>query len=266
MREAGQTQASDGAEGRGGLEPPPPLTGLALARGYWEAHAAALLDAFPRHRGRIAVGLMGHGSECYGFDDATSRDHDFGPGFCLWLTAEDHAEIGVDLQAAYDALPQTFHGIPVRQATAGRGNERRVGVFEIGDFFEQLTGYRRAPAVDRPHEWLMLEEATLAAATNGAVFADPLGALGAVRGGFVRMPRDVQLALISRRLGLIAQAGQYNTERMLSRADGPAAWMAVAEFARAVASIVFLLNGPASAGYLPYYKWQFAAQIGRAHV
>lgn len=238
----------------------PPPTGMELARAYWATHGPALLARYPHHRGRIAVGLAGHGSECYGFDDATSRDHDFGPGFCLWLTADDHAQIGADLQADYDALPAELLGVPARQTTpGGRGDQRRVGVFEIGDFHARITGYRAAPAPDRAHEWLLLDEASLAAATNGAVFTDPLGAFGAVRGGFLRMPRDVQLALISRRLGTIAQAGQYNVPRMLDRGDGEAAWLALAELTRAVASVVFLLNGPAAAGYLPYYKWQFAA-------
>ena len=236
----------------------PSLSGLELARAYWDAHGKPLLARYPHHRGRIAVGLVGHGSECYGFDDEISRDHDFGPGFCLWLTADDHEAIGAELQADYEALPAEFRGVAARLETPrARGDQRRVGVFEIGDFHERITGYRAAPSA--AHEWLLLEEATLSAATNGAVFADPFGAFGAVRGGFVRMPRDVQLALVSRRLGMIAQAGQYNVPRMLARGDGEAAWLALAEFTRAVASVVFLLNGPASAGYLPYYKWQFAA-------
>ncbi|SDD79044.1 Tetratricopeptide (TPR) repeat [Sanguibacter gelidistatuariae] len=238
----------------------PPIKGLTLAREYWETHGRPMLEKYPHHRGRIAVGLVGHGSECYGFDDEASRDHDFGPGFCLWLTPGDHAEIGAELQADYDALPREFRGVRARvETTRARGAGRRVGVFEIGDFYEQITGYREAPAADRVHEWLLLEEATLAAATNGMVFVDPFGAFGAVRGGFLRMPRDVVLALVSRRLGMIAQAGQYNVPRMLARGDGEAVWLAVSEFTRAVASVVFLLNGPASAGYLPYYKWQFAA-------
>ncbi len=57
----------------------------------------------------------------------------------------------------------------------------------------------------------------------------------------------------------MAQAGQYNVPRMLARKDGAAAWLSINEFVRATASIVFLLNNPISAGYLPYYKWQFAA-------
>ena len=239
----------------------PALSGLALAREYWEAHGKPLLaERYPEYRGRIAAGLIGHGSECYGFDDATSRDHDFGPGFCLWLTAEDHAAIGERLQADYEALPRVFRGVGPRLETRrASGQGRRVGVFEVGAFFEGVTGLRAAPPADRPHEWLMLEEATLAAATNGAVFADPHGALSGTRDGFRRMPGDVRLALIGRRLGMMAQAGQYNVPRMLDRGDGEAAWLAAAEFIGAAASVVFLLNGPTTVGYLPYYKWRFAA-------
>jgi len=239
----------------------PPIKGLALARAFWEVHGKPMIaERYPEHRGRIAAGLIGHGSDCYGFDDAVSRDHDMGPGFCLWLTAEDHAAIGDRLHADYDALPREFLGAgPRRETPRASGRNRRVGVFEIGAFFEGLTGASAAPPADRPHEWLLIDEATLAAATNGAVFADPLGALSAARDGLKRMPADVRLALLGQRLGMMAQAGQYNVPRMLDRADGEAAWLAVAEFVGATASAVFLLNGPSTVGYLPYYKWRFAA-------
>ncbi|WP_062317379.1 DUF4037 domain-containing protein [Demequina maris] len=240
---------------------PAALTGMDLARELWEDHVRPMLaERYPAHRGRIAAGLVGHGSECYGFDDALSRDHDFGPGLCLWLTAADHAEIGAALQADYDALPAVLHGIGPRVATArAQGAGRRVGVFEIGEFFISVAGRPEAPAANSPHEWMMLEEATLAAATNGVVLSDPLGAFSAVRNGFRRMPEDVRLARIAQRVGMVAQAGQYNVPRMLDRGDGEAAWLAVAELERAAASLVLLLNGPNAAGYLPYYKWRFAA-------
>ncbi|NMN00216.1 tetratricopeptide repeat protein [Bifidobacterium sp. DSM 109958] len=239
----------------------PPMTGLQLAKAYWEAYGKPLIaEKYPEYQGRIAAGLVGHGSECYGFDDEISQDHDFGPGFCLWLTAEDYAKIGEQLQADYEALPQTFQGYGPREQTArAQGAGRRVGVFEIGQFFESITGYPQAPAEDAPHEWLMLDEATLAAATNGQVFADPLGRFSKVRQGFKLMPQDVVLSLISRRLGMIAQAGQYNVPRMLRRGDGAAAMLSIDEFVKATASLVFLINTPTAVGYLPYYKWQFAA-------
>lgn len=244
-----------------GNTPARTIPGLKLARAYWQEFGKPLIaERYPEYQGRIAAGLVGHGSECYGFDDELSHDHDFGPGFCLWLTDEDYAAIGERLQADYESLPDTFMGFgPKSQTARAQGAGRRVGVFRIGDFFESITGYRQAPPADRPHEWLILDEPTLAAATNGEVFADPLGAFSKTCQGFKLMPEDVRLSLISRRLGMIAQAGQYNLPRMLQRGDGAAAWCAINEFAEAVASLVFLINTPVSAGYMPYYKWRFAA-------
>ena len=241
--------------------PCPGIQGLDLAKAYWEQVGRPMLEErYPQYRGRIAVGLMGHGSDCYGFDDALSRDHDFGPGFCLWLTSEDYQAIGDQLQKDYEALPTEFMGFGSRtDSVRAKGANRRVGVFEIGAFFESLTGYRQAPPEDHPHEWLLLDEATLAAATNGKIFADPLGQMLATRQGFKAMPDDVRFCLISRRLGMIAQAGQYNLPRSLQRGDGAAAMLSINEFVKASASLIFLINNPLTVGYLPYYKWTFAA-------
>lgn len=239
-------------------------TGMQLSQSYWQTYGKTLLDQpkFAKYKNRIAAGLVGHGSECYGFDDEISRDHDFGPGFCLWLTDEDYAEIGADLQDAYDALPQEYAGFGSRNETPRAKScesSKRVGVFSISEFFENLTGFPTAPAANEPHLWLSLSESTLAAATNGKIFADPLGEFSKTRQSFKLMPDEVRISLISRRLGMISQAGQYNFPRMIARKDASAAWLSINEFVRATASIVFLLNNPVTAGYLPYYKWQFAA-------
>ncbi len=261
-----------------------PVSGLKLARAFWTQMGKPMIAAkYSQYAGRIAAGLVGHGSECYGFDDAYSQDHDFGPRFCLWLTDEDYAAIGEQLEADYEALPRKFsvdaQGRVTFEAHArsdasgafpsagagstvtprAQGTNRRDGVFRIGDFFESITGYRTAPAQTAPHEWLMLQESTLAAATNGEVFADPTGLFSKTRQGFKNMPDDVRIALISKRLGMIAQAGQYNLPRSLKRGDGAAAWLSIHEFVQATASLVFLVNVPMVVGYMPYYKWQFAA-------
>lgn len=238
--------------------------GMQLSKEYWQTYGKQLLELpkFRDYKNRIAAGLVGHGSECYGFDDEISRDHDFGPGFCIWLTDEDYAKIGEDLQAAYNDLPQEYAGFDSRKETPRAKScesSKRVGVFSISEFFENITGFSAAPSQDEPYLWISLSEPTLAAATNGQIFADPLGEFSKTRQSFKLMPDDVRISLISRRLGMMAQAGQYNVPRMLARKDGAAAWLSINEFVRAAASIVFLLNNPISAGYLPYYKWQFAA-------
>lgn len=239
-------------------------TGMQLAQSYWQTYGKALLadPKFAKYKNRIAAGLVGHGSECYGFDDEISRDHDFGPGFCLWLTDKDYAEIGADLQTAYDALPRKYAGFGSRNETPRAKScesSKRVGVFSISEFFENITGFPTAPSQNEPHLWLSLSESTLAAATNGKIFADPLGEFSKAHQSFKLIPDDVRISLISRRLGMISQAGQYNFPRMIARKDASAAWLSINEFVRATASLVFLLNNPVTAGYLPYYKWQFAA-------
>ena len=53
------------------------MNGLVLARAYWERTGLPAFEAqLPEALKRAAVGLAGEGSECFGFDDAFSRDHD----------------------------------------------------------------------------------------------------------------------------------------------------------------------------------------------
>lgn len=238
---------------------PQHIAGLKLSRQYWKAYADELFsgDLAPL-RARSAVGLIGHGSECYGFDDAISSDHDFGPRLCIWLTAEDYEQYGQQLQERYEALPSDFMGFK-RSVQSPRGGGRD-GVMSIDSFFESITGMASAPERSgEEHLWLSLDEATLAAATNGEIFADPCGAFSSRRQAFKNMPEDVRLYLISQRLGMIAQAGQYNYSRMLQRGDEAAAALSAHEFVMAVSSLIFLLNNPLTVGYAPYYKWRMAA-------
>lgn len=55
-------------------------TGMELAREFYEQAGRPMLQQkYPEYACRIAAGLVGEGSECLGFDDAFSVDHDFGP-------------------------------------------------------------------------------------------------------------------------------------------------------------------------------------------
>lgn len=226
------------------------MKGLELARQYYEVCGApAIAEKFPECWTRISVGLVGAGSECFGYDDEISTDHDYGPGFCLWLTKEDHQTIGLALQRVYDELPGSFLGIPPRAESPYAG--RRVGVFSIPEFYGMFLG-RYQPPTD--HEWFRIPEENLAAAVNGAVFRDEMGAFTAVREGLLSYyPRDVWLKKISARLCVMAQSGQYNYERCLRRGDVVAARLALGEFLRAAISLAHLL----CRRYMPFYKWAF---------
>ena len=94
------------------------MKGLELSYQYYlEIGRPMLREKFPEYSGRIAAGLAGEGSECLGFDDEISRDHDFGPGFCIWLTESDNERTGRQMQAAYEELPGYFGGFPPRKFT-----------------------------------------------------------------------------------------------------------------------------------------------------
>jgi hypothetical protein len=229
------------------------VKGLELSEIYFSEVGAPMIgQKFPQYENRIAAGLVGEGSECYGFDDEISRDHDWGPSFCLWLTKDDHQEIGSMLQKEMDALPRRFGDIGPRQESQfGSG---RVGVFEIGGFYGRFIGIDHAPV--SLNEWRRIPEVNLAAATNGKVFVDPLGEFTSIRDtlkGFY--PEDVRLKKIAARCMSVAQSGQYNFVRCIKRKEYVAAHSADAKFVEDAISLVFLLNRR----YRPFYKWMHRA-------
>ncbi|GHU13776.1 hypothetical protein FACS1894161_4030 [Spirochaetia bacterium] len=225
------------------------MTGLSLAREYFFTHGRDMLESkFPEYRDRIACGLAGEGSECLGFDDEVSRDHDFGAGFCMWLTDDDFNHIGEDLRAAYDELPASFGGCEKRNPVSF--GEWRLSAQRTGDFYRKYTSLSRAP--ETTEEWRRIPEHFLAAAVSGEVFVDQLGEFSAIRKKLLEFyPEDVRLKKITARVAVAAQAGQYNFPRCLKHGENAAALLALAEFIRAVCSAVYLLNYR----YMPYYKW-----------
>ena len=66
------------------------MKGLELSHKFYLEYGAPMIhEQFPDLESVIAVGLVGSGSECMGFDDAISKDHDFEPGFCMFLPDEE---------------------------------------------------------------------------------------------------------------------------------------------------------------------------------
>lgn len=224
------------------------MKGLELARAYYETVGrAALEQALPALAPRMAVGLAGEGSECFGFDDELSRDHDWGPGFCIWLQAEDFDRYGEQVQAVYDRLPG-FAGMLRRQA--GPNSAGRIGCLCIEDWYARFTGLPQGPQTLA--QWRRVPEAFLATATNGQVFCDPLGRFTAIRQHLLGFyPEDIRLKKLAARAAAMAQAGQYNYPRCVQRGEIVAAQLALGEFMRAAMSLGYLLNRH----YAPFYKW-----------
>lgn len=225
------------------------MQGLALSRAYYEQHGRPMLEAqFGDVLDRIAAGFAGPGSDRFGFDDDVSRDHECGAGFCLWLTDADYADFGFRLTRAYARLPLIFEG--VEKAPVSPRCAARCGVMTIGDFYRPLTGTDGAPQTNE--QWLAAPDAALAAAVNGYVFDDPLGAFTAVRETIrTGMPEDVRLKKLAAQTVLAAQSGQYNYARCIAHGEPAAAMLALAEFVRHAGTLIYLLNRR----FAPFYKW-----------
>lgn len=227
------------------------MQGLDISREFYLQYGKPMLqEQFPDVMDRIAVGLVGEGSECLGFDDAISRDHDFEPGFCLWITEADEREFGFRLERAYAKLPKEFMGLSRRPLSPVGGN--RHGVITVEGFYTRFLGAPTAP--DSPQRWLYTPTFSLAAASNGAVFADDLGAFSAVRSKLLAgYPEDIRRKKLAAHTVLMAQAGQYNYPRCLARGEQGAAQLAVFEFVKHAISAIYLLNNR----YEPFYKWVY---------
>ena len=212
-----------------------------------------LRERFPELLPLVAAGLCGSGSECWGFDDAISEDHDFEPGFCLFLPGEAVVDrkAAFELERAYAKLPKEFMGYR-RQAVSPVGGARH-GVIRTADFMMDKVGTPDGQ-LDLM-KWLYVPEYMLAEAVNGEIFMDGYGEVTAVRERLRRRPEDVRLKKLAGQLLLMAQSGQYNYRRCLSHGETGAAQLAVAEFVNSAMSAVFLLNNE----FQPYYKWSFRA-------
>ena len=202
-------------------------------------------EQFPDYEGKIAVGLAGRGSDCFGYDDAASRDHDWGPDFCMWVTDETYSEVGEALQQAYEKLPANFRGY--ERAAHVNGRNRR-GVIRISDFYRELTG---ADAYEEIN-WKSISDASLAAAVNGEIFRDDEGVFSELREKLKKgYPEEIRYLKLADAAARFAQTAQYNYPRMLGRDDRFTAEMMVWDGMKEAMKLQHYIEGK----YPPHDKW-----------
>lgn len=227
------------------------MKGIEISEQYYLTYGKNMIETlFPEYVSKIAVGLVGQGSECFGYDDLISRDHDFGPSFCMWLTDEDYEIIGEQLNEAYLNLPKDFLGLSSRNETLHGKN--RVGVLRISDFYKEFIGNKNGNL--SLLDYLYIPSSSLATITNGKVFYDPLGKFSEIRHNLLKgYPKDIKYKKIAARLSYMAQSGQYNYARCMLRHDIVAANQALSIFINNTIELIYLFNDT----YCPYYKWAF---------
>ena len=223
-------------------------------RRFYEMYVAELIhERFSEYEDRIAVGIAGEGSDCLGYDDAISRDHDFGTGVCLWLTDEDMARFGQALSEAYNELVDSAE----RSYLTKRLRERR-GVMTIHDFYSTILRIDCDTEGCRltEDEWYRLDHSCLKTATNGEIFRDDLGSFTAFRKYLLNYyPDRVWRLRIAEQLHEYASSFQVNYARCMTRGDTVAAELCRAKGIQAAMELFFLLRRE----YPPYYKWTYRA-------
>ena len=246
------------------------ISGMELARMFFEEYGRTMIhEGFTEYEDRITAGLVGRGSQCYGFDDPISRDHDFGPDFCIWLDDDLYEAIGDKLQEAYDKLPAEFMGF--KRVTMIPPDGKRVGVMRTGEFYarildvseEFLLSYidisckrshvcREAEISETEIAFFQtVDEANLSQCTNGEIFKEGMGDFVRIREGLKYYPDHIWKRKIAQELHYSAQMGQYNYVRMLKRGEKVASEIALAGYMEHTMKLVYLLNRR----YAPYYKW-----------
>ena len=233
------------------------MNGLELSKGYFEEFGKPMLESeFADILPFLAAGFVGSGSEHYGFDDEVSRDHDFEPGFCIFLPGEDlvDSKRAFQLERAYAKLPKEYNGVKRQKISPVGGN--RNGVIRTADFYMKSIG--SADGNLTTMQWLRLPDYALAEAVNGEIFFDNYGEFSRIREELICMPADIKLKRLAGNLFIMAQSGQYNFMRSIKHGEPEAAQFACNEFINAAMKATFLLQDR----YMPYYKWSFRALRG----
>lgn len=222
------------------------MQGLKLSRKFFDECARPILEGVPSLMDNLAVGLVGEGSECFGFDDEISQDHDFGASLCFWLPQAAIPQYGDALMRAVDQMPEKFEGYQTRI----KGENGRTGLIPIEGFYQRFLGIPGLPKDWR--EWMRIPPHFLAVCTNGEVFHDGLGAFTSFRNTLLNdYPEDVRLKRLAARCFNMGQTGQYNFPRSLQRDERVAAMICAAKFIEETLGAIFLLNKR----HCPFYKW-----------
>lgn len=224
--------------------------GIELCEQFYLQHGKASLEKeFPELFHKMSIGVVGNGSDAHGFDDVYSRDHDWGPGFCIWLSKEDYDKYHVELENLYKELPVIYKGAIRNETTQGAN---RLGVHCVEGFYKDVL---ENESFDTKNiNWNQLEEYNLYGATNGKIFKTGCDEFDTVRSSlnsyYPEKPHRLKLA---KSIHEMSQSGQYNFPRMMNREDYVSTNLIFARFIESTMDVCYLLNTT----YAPYMKWKY---------
>ena len=229
------------------------VSGGELARRFHADVVAPLLARAMPGLG-YAAGRLGSGSDVLGFDDAMSRDHDWGCRLTLLVDEADSEAVPHIAGLLERELPGSYLGRPVRfPVTWDSSRTHKVDVATVAGFATSRLGVDPTgglPALD----WLVLTGQSVLEVIAGPVFTDRTAELEPVRAALRWYPPDIERYVLAagwQRLsqempmvGRSAERGDELGSRLLSaRLADDLMWLAFAVSRR----------------WPPYAKWRGTA-------
>lgn len=219
------------------------MKGLDLSYKFYKE---ILEEKFNKLNISYACGLFGYGSECYGYDDNISRDHDFSVMPVILLSHENYINHKDKFLEIINNLEDTFLGYKLLDESVWGKNRR--GVLDINEYVYSFLGSENGPLEDI--EYRNIPQYLLSSFTNGEIFYDSDGYITNLREKVKFYPKDIMYNMMATRCMLINSA-YVNYERMVKRHENVAAYEALSLFIQNTIEMYFLIYKK----YAPYYKW-----------
>lgn len=236
------------------------IPGLQLNEAFYNDVVGPLLkEYFPNLT--YAAGLVGHGSDVFGFDSPTSMDHNWGPYLHIFFTERDFVahkhEVDTILQ---EKLPYTYKGFSTHFV---KGDRYRVDIprikksgkvshlfrfWTIESFFMHYLGFdiKTKPSFQN---WLLFPQQALIEVTAGKIFHDDLNLID-LRRAFSYYPDDIWKYMLAVQWGKIRDEIQFQA-RSAEEGDELGSRVVVARTMKKLMFLSFLIERR----YVPYSKW-----------
>jgi hypothetical protein len=234
------------------------MDGREFAR-HFHADLVAPLLARDMPRLRYAAGRLGSGSDVLGFDDAVSRDHDWGCRLNLLVDEPDHGAVPQVSALLERELPESYRGYPVRfPVTWDTSLSHKVDVATVAGFAAGRLGVDPTSGLS-VLDWLVLTGHSVLEVTAGPVFTDRTASLAPVRAALAWYPPDIERYVIAAGWQQVMQDMQM-TGRAARRGDELGSRLLSARAASDLMWLAFVL----SRQWPPYPKWRGTAFRGLA--
>lgn len=237
------------------------IKGLKLNEGYYKDVVKEIIESnYPELN--YSAGLIGYGSDVFGFDTPVSMDHNWGPRLILFLSEQDFDEYQKRLDNLFrNELPYEYKGFPTNYTSPDSDQVQRMKKIKKGQvnhlieittlsrYLERYLGFKDVEYIELL-DWLKIPEQGLLEVTAGKVFYDGLGQLHRVREYLNFYPEDILKLKLAALWNYISQEEAF-VGRNVDLGEEIGVKLISHRIVNTLMKICFYLEKE----YIPYSKW-----------